>query len=165
MTKRRTLPVDVRVQVLHEAGYRCGNPICRMVLTLDVHHLDPVSDGGPDTADNLLALCPNCHSLHHRGVIPKASLRAWKLLLLALNQAFDTHTIDVLLTLSTVPKLFVSGEGVLQCAGAIASGLVSFQAEGHADILYVQLTPRGRHFVNAWKNGDQNAAITLQSDA
>src|ERR1043166_2886357 len=115
MAKRKTLPVDVRALVLHESGYRCGNPVCRTVLTLDVHHLDPVADGGPDTADNLLALCPNCHALHHQGVISKTSLRAWKLLLLALNQAFDTHIVDILLTLSTVPKLFVSGEGVLHC--------------------------------------------------
>lgn len=33
---------------------------------LEVHHLIPMSEGGPDTPDNVVALCPNCHrSLHY----------------------------------------------------------------------------------------------------
>lgn len=30
------------------------------------HHIVPVSEGGPDTADNLVLLCPNHHALAHR---------------------------------------------------------------------------------------------------
>jgi len=165
MTKRRSLPVDVKQQVLHEGGFRCGNPVCRSILTLDIHHLELVSEGGANTPDNLLAVCPNCHALHHQGNIPVASLRAWKLLLLALNQAFDTHTVDILLTLSTIPKLHVGGEGVLQCTGAIASGLVQFRVEHTGSELSVQLSEKGRHFVEAWKAGDQNAAVTLRGSS
>lgn len=33
---------------------------------LEVHHVIPLSKGGPDTPENCVALCPNCHkSLHH----------------------------------------------------------------------------------------------------
>lgn len=33
---------------------------------LEVHHLVPLSEGGADTINNALAVCPNCHrSLHH----------------------------------------------------------------------------------------------------
>ncbi len=33
---------------------------------LEVHHVLRLVDGGPDTVDNALALCPNCHRrLHH----------------------------------------------------------------------------------------------------
>jgi len=74
---------------LHESGYKCGNPACHSVVTLDIHHLEQVSAGGGDTAENLLPLCPNCHALHHRGVIPADSIRAWKLLLLTINEAYD----------------------------------------------------------------------------
>ena len=60
MTDHRiAVPVDVKRLVLHEAGYRCANPVCRHILTLDVHHLDYVSDGGSNTPYNLLPLCPN----------------------------------------------------------------------------------------------------------
>jgi len=50
---------------LHESGYRCGNPVCRTILTLDIHHLTRI-EGGPNTAENLLPLCPNCHAQHHQ---------------------------------------------------------------------------------------------------
>ena len=33
---------------------------------LEVHHVRPLSEGGPDTPDNAMAGCPNCHRrLHH----------------------------------------------------------------------------------------------------
>jgi 5-methylcytosine-specific restriction endonuclease McrA len=82
-TEARTVPLDVRRLVLHEAGYKCSNPACRYPLTLDVHHLYYVSEGGSNLAENLLPLCPNCHTEHHHGHIPHESLRAWKMLLLA----------------------------------------------------------------------------------
>lgn len=33
---------------------------------LEVHHVRPLGEGGPDTTDNAVACCPNCHRcLHH----------------------------------------------------------------------------------------------------
>jgi hypothetical protein len=32
---------------------------------LEVHHIVPLSEGGPDTVDNAAALCPNCHRACH----------------------------------------------------------------------------------------------------
>lgn len=32
---------------------------------LEVHHVTPLSIGGPDTVDNAVALCPNCHRRAH----------------------------------------------------------------------------------------------------
>ena len=32
---------------------------------LEVHHVVPLADGGPDTHDNAVALCPNCHRRCH----------------------------------------------------------------------------------------------------
>ncbi len=34
---------------------------------LEVHHLLPLSEGGRDTIDNALAVCPNCHRKFHYG--------------------------------------------------------------------------------------------------
>jgi hypothetical protein len=156
--KRKALAVDLRHLVLHESGYRCGNPGCRTILTLDIHHLDPVSEGGPNIAENLLPLCPNCHAQHHQGIIPKASLRTWKMLLLSLNEAFDKRSIDTLLALNSTGPLHVSGEGVLDCPGLIASGLVKPEIVRFADQYKVSLTAKGTQLVEAWKNGDQEAA-------
>ena len=35
---------------------------------LEVHHVTPLADGGPDTVENTVALCPNCHREAHKGV-------------------------------------------------------------------------------------------------
>ncbi|HII97968.1 MAG TPA: HNH endonuclease [Methanoregula sp.] len=32
---------------------------------LEVHHIIPLADGGPDTIENTVALCPNCHKKMH----------------------------------------------------------------------------------------------------
>lgn len=32
---------------------------------LEVHHIVPLSDGGPDIPENCVALCPNCHRAMH----------------------------------------------------------------------------------------------------
>jgi 5-methylcytosine-specific restriction protein A len=34
---------------------------------LEVHHVRPLSEGGPDTTDNAVACCPNCHREMHAG--------------------------------------------------------------------------------------------------
>lgn len=32
---------------------------------LEVHHVQPLAEGGPDTVDNVVAMCPNCHRRAH----------------------------------------------------------------------------------------------------
>lgn len=158
MAKRKKVPIDVQRLVLHEAGYLCGNPSCRTIITLDIHHIVQVSDDGPNEPQNLLALCPNCHALHHRGEIPIESIRAWKMLLLALNEAFDRRSIDILLALDAVGPVETSGDTVFAyCAGLIAAGYIQFRAFGH--ICTYTMTNKGRQLVEAWKAGDQDLAI------
>ena len=35
---------------------------------LEVHHVVPIAEGGPDTIDNAVALCPNCHRRCHLSI-------------------------------------------------------------------------------------------------
>jgi len=159
--------VEVRSRVLHEGGYKCANPTCRHVLTLDIHHMILVSKGGPNEPSNLLALCPNCHALHHSGEIPETSIRAWKFLLMSLNEAFDRRSVDVLLALDRLEDVYVSGDGLLNCAGLIASDLIYWahcRSDDDAHTGYViRLTPRGKTFVAGWKKGDQTLALPFSS--
>jgi hypothetical protein len=171
--KRKKIPMDVRKLVLHESGYKCANPVCRTVLTLDIHHIEHLADDGGDLADNLLALCPNCHAQYHRGIITKESVRTWKLVLLSLNEGFDKHSIDLLLALSHLGFHYVSGDGVLNCASLIAAGLIEstrgmFREDGSgqlSDRLGIQvytlhLTEKGKRFVEGWKSGKQDMAVS-----
>jgi 5-methylcytosine-specific restriction protein A len=37
---------------------------------LEVHHVKQLADGGEDTVENAVALCPNCHREKHFGAVP-----------------------------------------------------------------------------------------------
>lgn len=57
------------------ADHRCEVPGCvhPLFATVDggrfveVHHIDPLSEGGPDTPDNVACLCPSHHREAHHG--------------------------------------------------------------------------------------------------
>ncbi|MBU3905184.1 MAG: HNH endonuclease [Nanoarchaeota archaeon] len=34
---------------------------------IESHHVQPLSEGGSDTADNIIIVCPNCHKIFHFG--------------------------------------------------------------------------------------------------
>lgn len=162
---RKAIPNSIKQQVLHEAGYRCSNPTCRTIITLDIHHLQQVSEGGGNTVENLLVLCPNCHALHHRGTISIESLKTWKFLLISLNEGFNKNSIDVLLAMPEIKELSVSGDGFLHIACLITGGYLSistqiFGSGGRGQSFFtLRLTDKGKLFVEAWKDGNQSAAI------
>lgn len=65
MTKRKNIPKDVRNKVLVDAMHRCC--LCpEHHEVVDLHHVVQVSEGGPNTEDNLMAVCPTCHAKIHR---------------------------------------------------------------------------------------------------
>lgn len=173
--KRKVIPVDIKKLVLHEAGYKCANPVCRTILTLDIHHIEYVSDEGGNDPSNLLPLCPNCHTMHHKKIIPAESIRSWKMLLLSLNDGFDRRSIDLLLALKKLGAHQVYGDGVLQCASLIAAGLVESKngvfddkgsgvswgpaAGNYIPVYTVLLTEKGKNFIDAWERGSQEDAV------
>jgi 5-methylcytosine-specific restriction endonuclease McrA len=64
---------DVKAWILRESGGVCE--LCRSAAPfvgvdgepfLELHHVEQLAFGGPDTVENAVALCPNCHRrLHH----------------------------------------------------------------------------------------------------
>jgi DNA repair exonuclease SbcCD ATPase subunit len=54
---------NLKLEVKHKAAFRC----CRCnEIGIQVHHIVPQRDDGPDTIDNAAPLCPNCHD-HYGG--------------------------------------------------------------------------------------------------
>lgn len=47
----------------------------------EIHHINPIAEGGDNSSENLILLCPNCHKKVHAGVIPKEQLLASRVLL------------------------------------------------------------------------------------
>ena len=76
--ERKNLLLRTVTALLTEAGYRCAVPTCRTILAIDMHHIYEVSEGGENAIGNLIALCPTCHRLYHRGEISRDSIYSWK---------------------------------------------------------------------------------------
>lgn len=80
---------DVIAEVLIRAdGYceRCKQPAPFMRRSnntpyLEVHHNLPLANGGEDTVENAIALCPNCHREMHYGLSPESVHQKEQLLL------------------------------------------------------------------------------------
>ena len=159
--ERKRLSVSITRGVLIEAGYRCAVPTCRGILALDLHHMWEVNAGGGDDLANLIALCPTCHALYHRGNISQDAIYAYKAMLVSLNGAFDNETIDRLLFLSLCPKdyLVVSGDGLLQFSRLIAArlALVEQKANNAWQIVTyaVNISQKGSMLISAWKSGNR----------
>jgi hypothetical protein len=58
---RDTIPAEVKRAVLVEAGHRCAIPTCRATTT-EIAHIVPWADTQDNSFENLIALCPNCHT-------------------------------------------------------------------------------------------------------
>jgi hypothetical protein len=75
--------VEVAEWVLKHAKGKCelcGNPAPFVRVTgegyLEVHHVQPLAEGGPDTVENTVAVCPNCHrAAHHSKDADEISIR------------------------------------------------------------------------------------------
>ena len=159
--ERKKLPRRVVTDVLTEAGYRCAVPTCRGILAIDMHHIWEVSAGGGNELSNLIALCPTCHALYHRGTINEESIYAYKAMLVSLSNAFDLEAIDNLLFLEDCAEdfLIVSGDGVLHFSRLIAANFVDVKMMANNCnelVTYsLNLSDKGRSLIEAWKTGNR----------
>ena len=126
-----------------------------------MHHIWEVSAGGGDDPANLIALCPTCHALYHRGTIRAESIYVYKAMLVAITRAFDLEAIDKLLFLTSCKRdfLIVSGDGVLHFSRLIAAGLATADMKANNNyqlVTYaINLHEKGRQLIEAWKQGDR----------
>ena len=64
---KQTIPPATRRAVLRRDHRRCVVPGCRNARFLDLHHVEPRSEGGANEADNLITVCGMHHRAAHRG--------------------------------------------------------------------------------------------------
>ena len=96
----QTIPPALRRRVLHRDHHRCRVPGCHNAAYLDVHHLRPRAEGGPNTAANLIPLCGAHHRAVHTGALvieghSSERLRFYHADGTPYGQAADPHALDV----------------------------------------------------------------------
>ncbi|MDH2387631.1 HNH endonuclease [Streptomyces sp. HNM0663] len=81
---RPDIPTGLRRAVLVEAGHRCAIPTCRQV-PVEIAHITPWAKTKEHKFDNLIALCPTCHTRYDRGEMDRKSMLQYKQNLEVLN--------------------------------------------------------------------------------
>ncbi|MFF3242908.1 HNH endonuclease [Streptomyces sp. NPDC002870] len=74
---RTAVPVEVKRAVLVEAGHRCAIPTCR-ASTTEIAHIKPWHKVREHKFENLIALCPTCHSRFDKGEIDRKAMLQYK---------------------------------------------------------------------------------------
>ncbi|MBK9239272.1 MAG: HNH endonuclease [Acidobacteria bacterium] len=126
-----------------------------------MHHIWEVSADGSDDPSNLIALCPTCHALYHRGTIKQDSIYVYKSMLVAITGAFDLEAVDRLLFLEMLTQDFVvvSGDGLLHFGRLVAAGLATATLKANNNwqiVTYaVNISAKGKMLIEAWKSGDR----------
>lgn len=63
---RPAIPADLKRRILMAAGHRCAIPTCRTV-PVQLAHIEPYSEVRGHSFENLIALCPTCHTRYDKG--------------------------------------------------------------------------------------------------
>lgn len=121
---RDAIPADIKRAVLVEAGHRCAIPTCRATTT-EIAHIVPWSESQDNSFENLIALCPNCHTrFDQKKEIDRKAVKMYKHNLGILNNRygeFERRLFEVLA--KTGERIFVLGAaGDLLVANAVKDG-------------------------------------------
>lgn len=95
----RYCPTALEDLLFEQCGHRCticSAPYC------EIHHIDFLQDSGQTQYENLIVLCPNCHTRVHKENVPsKNQLRQYKLKLEVI------YTLPIISRLTTEEKSLV----------------------------------------------------------
>lgn len=77
ISQRPAIPNPLKRRVLVEAGHRCAIPTCKQPTT-EIAHIVPWATCQKHEFENLIALCPNCHTRYDRHEIDVKAMKAYK---------------------------------------------------------------------------------------
>ena len=151
--------MELQRQLLVEAGHRCAIPTCRQVPT-EFAHIIPWETCKAHTFDNMICLCPTCHSRFDRGDIDKKSIRIYKHNLAILNGRYGDLEQRILTIFAEQPDnnliklpggfdilvLYLLRDGLLLDTGQTSGVYIC----GKPTEKTYTLTPKGRTFINQW---------------
>ncbi|MEQ1849935.1 MAG: HNH endonuclease signature motif containing protein [Candidatus Peribacteraceae bacterium] len=91
---RSQIPTELKRKVLLEAGHRCAIPTCQHSTT-EIAHIIPWAKVTEHQFENLIALCPNCHTRFDNGEIDKKSMMQYKANLKSDKPQLDLEAVTV----------------------------------------------------------------------
>lgn len=151
--------------MLVEAGHRCAIPTCRSATT-EIAHIVPWAKVREHTFDNLIALCPTCHTRYDRDEIDQLAMRQYKANLGLINSRYGDVERRVLTHFAMKPEVnevYLPGASNLLVMYLVQDGYLveakTYQSRATPDGFFefdvpvlqrYDLTAAGREFVERW---------------
>ncbi len=154
MSEREAIPSELKRRILIEAGHRCAIPTCRFPTT-EIAHIEPYEKVKKHKYENLIALCPNCHTRADKGEIDRKSLKIYKRILQRLTDRYDRFELNILNELQQGRQVVIAGNMLLLIKNLIDEQLVAGKGggviiEGIPSNVMIFLTDRGKQFIQEW---------------
>ena len=151
---RPAIPTELKRRILVEAGHRCAIPTCRFPTT-EIAHIIPWAKVQEHAYENLLALCPNCHTRADRGEIDHESLKIYKRILQRLTDRYDRFELNVLNELRQDRYVVMAGNMQLLIKNLLDDEIVitlpgGVIIEGIPSNVVIGLTEKGKQFISEW---------------
>ncbi len=161
MSNRDNISVSVKREVKVEAGHRCAIPTCRQI-PIEIAHIEAYVKTQNNNFENLIALCPTCHTRYDLGKdIDFLAMRIYKTNLSLLNMRYGEYERRLIEYFAENENLSNIIQGSLQDlhlwyflkdgflvktskCGPHINGVPSWEEYA--------LTKKGREFVNNWKS-------------
>lgn len=161
MESRPAIPTKLKRSILVEAGHRCAIPTCRQT-PVELAHIIPWNTVKEHTYENLIALCPTCHTRFDRGDIDKISIQQYKANLALINDRYSDLEIRILENFHHNPsetEVKLPGGMELMVSYLIKDSLLAKTAEvgiyfnGVPSHEIYSITDLGREFIAKWVSG------------
>jgi hypothetical protein len=159
MAKRPPISIDVQREVLMEAGHMCAIPACRQ-SPVEIAHIIAWSKTKTHRFENLIALCPTCHTRYDNGEIDQKSMLLYKHRLQVLNRRYSEVENRVLVMLvSRAPdgSILLLEDLEILIVQLLEDGLLedsgereAVSSDGRLSRKRYRLTSRGRAYVAQW---------------
>jgi hypothetical protein len=158
MNRRPSIPRQLKREILTEAGYRCAIPTCKHPTT-EIAHIIPWSEVETHEFQNLIALCPNCHTRYDKKEIDRKAIVHYKMNLSLINSRYGDLEQRVLRGFSQSDvgdKQYLPKQLEILVDYLVEDGLIekdefkSALGEWH---IYL-LTEKGKEFIDKWINAE-----------
>ena len=157
MSNRPKIPAGIRRRLLIECGYRCAVPTCRYPL-LENAHIDSWSKTKNHNFENLICLCPNCHTMYDNRTITREAIIHYKRQLGFLNELYTKFEIDTLDYLKSEKRAVLPSKLLIK--RLLDENLVSIEEvmgyntfhDGKSEpfLFSIMLTDQGKQLIREW---------------
>ena len=128
---REHIPVTAKRAVLVEAGHRCAIPTCRQI-PVEIAHIVPYAKTRNNSFENLIALCPTCHTRFDSGQIDRQSMRQYKANLSVVSSRYsdlERRVIEFFVNNPRQDTIFLPGGLQLLLGYLVKDGLLEIKAK------------------------------------